>query len=255
MHDQAGRTIALSLPRRLITDLVYFARKVPTIPVQRRLNVSAVRDARAQLADRPSWSAIFLKAYGFVATAFPELRRAFLPCPWARLYEHPVNIASFAIERMYQGEPAVFFAHIRSPEEQGLHELDAEIRRHREEPIESFGLFRRALKMSRLPLPLRRLMWWIGLNQSGYKRAKRMGTFGLSVYSGLGAESLHPLSPLTTTLTYGVIADDGMVDARLVYDHRVMDGAVVARALACLERVLNQEILAELQLLKRRAAA
>ena len=73
-----------------------------------------------------------------------------------------------------------------------------------------------------------------------------MGTFGLSVYSSHGAESLHPLSPLTTTLNYGVIREDGTVPVRIVYDHRVMDGATVARALALLEQTLNQDIRAEL---------
>jgi hypothetical protein len=166
---------------------------------------------------------------------------------WARLYEHPINIASVAIEREYQGELAVFFAHLRSPELQSLRQLDEHLRRFKEEPIESIGLFRRALMMSRLPWPLRRFMWWFGLNSSGFKRARRMGTFGVSVYSGLGAESLHPLSPLTTALNYGVIRHDGRVDVRIIYDHRVMDGATVARALGLLDRVLNNEIAAELR--------
>jgi pyruvate/2-oxoglutarate dehydrogenase complex dihydrolipoamide acyltransferase (E2) component len=74
-----------------------------------------------------------------------------------------------------------------------------------------------------------------------------MGTFGVSVYSALGAESLHPLSPLTTAFNYGVIQPDGHVDVRIIYDHRVIDGATVARALLDLEKVLNQDILRELQ--------
>ena len=57
----------------------------------------------------------------------------------------------------------------------------------------------------------------------------------MSVYSALGAESLHPLSPLTTILNYGVFSPAGEVDLRVVYDHRVTDGAVIARALARLE--------------------
>lgn len=247
MHDQRGRTIPLSLPRRLVTDLVHFARQIPTVPVQRGINVALIRDLRERLPERPSWAAIFTKAYGFVAAAFPELRRAYMKVPWARLYEHPVNIASVAIEREYQGEPAVFFGHIRSPELQSLQQLDEHLRRFKEDPIESIGLFRRALTMSRLPQPLRRFVWWFGLNSSGFKRARRMGTFGVSVYSSLGAESLHPLSPLTTALNYGVIRTDGAVDVRVIYDHRVMDGATVARALAMLDRVLNNEIAAELR--------
>ena len=80
-------------------------------------------------------------------------------------------------------------------------------------------------------------------------RARDRGNWNvrLSVYSSLGAESLHPLSPLTTTLNYGTINDDGTVWVRLIYDHRVFDGATAARALAKLEEVLHGPILAELR--------
>ena len=94
-------------------------------------------------------------------------------------------------------------------------------------------------------MPVCRLLWWFGLN-IGRQRANYFGTFGVSVYSALGAESLHPLSPLTSTLNYGVIAADGTTDVRVVYDHRVTDGATVARALARLEEVLNTTIRDEL---------
>src|SRR5262249_10413782 len=121
------------------------------------------------------------------------------------------------------------------------------LRRCREAPVGRISLFRRILRVSRLPRPLRRLLWWVGLNVSGRRRARLMGTFGVSVYSGLGASSLHPLSPLTTALHYGVIDADGAVDVRLTYDHRVLDGATVARALDDLERVLKCEILTEIR--------
>jgi hypothetical protein len=246
MPQPAGRNIPLSLPRRFISDLVHFARQVPSVPVQRRMNLAVVAAARQAAVPRPSWCAIFTKAYAAVAAARPELRRAYLSFPWPHLYEHPENIASVAVERRLGEEDAVFFGHLRGPEKQGLLELDAHLHRFKEEPVEKIGLFRRALKTSRWPRPLRRLLWWFGLNVAGRKRAKHLGTFGVSVYSGLGAASLHPLSPLTTTLNYGVIEPDGTVDVRLVYDHRVLDGSTVARALLDLERVLNNEIVVEL---------
>jgi hypothetical protein len=96
----------------------------------------------------------------------------------------------------------VFFAHLRAPEDQTLTQLDAHLRRYQQEPVERFGLFRRVLAISRLPRPLRRVMWWVGLNASRYKRARRKGTFGISAY-----------------------------------EHRVMDGATQARALARLEEL------------------
>ena len=91
------------------------------------------------------------------------------------------------------------------------------------------------------------MLWRVGLYTSGRRRAKHLGTFGVSVYSALGAESLHPLSPLTSTLNYGPIQPDGRVAVRIIYDHRVMDGSTVARALACLQDVLSGEMLAELR--------
>jgi hypothetical protein len=255
MQEPAGRNLRLSLPRRFVCDLIHFARKVPSVPVQRRMNLAPLIEVRQAAQPRPSWCAIFAKAYGFVAATRPELRRAYLAFPRPHLYEHPVNVASVAVERRYGDEDAVFFGHLRSPENQGLLELDAHLRRLKEEPLENFGLFRRVLRTSRLPRPLRRALWWFGLNVSGCKRAKHLGTFGISVYSGLGAASLHPLSPLTTTLNYGVIEPDGSVDVRLIYDHRVLDGRTIARALQDLEHVLNNQILVEMRYFQALPAA
>jgi hypothetical protein len=66
------------------------------------------------------------------------------------------------------------------------------------------------------------------------------------VVAPFGASSLHVLSPLTTTLNYGTFLPDGSLDVRLVYDHRVLDGATVARALGHLEEVLHGPIADEL---------
>ena len=255
MPHATGRNLPLSPARRLVGDLLHFARQVPSVPVQRRMELADVVAARQAAQPRPSWCVIFLKAYAQVAAARPELRRAYLTFPRPHLYEHPVNVASLAVERQVGAEDAVLFAQLRHPESQTLLELDAQLHRFKDQPIATIGAFRRALRLSRWPAPLRRLMWWLGLNVWGRKRAHYLGTFGLSVYAGLGASSLHPLSPLTTILNYGVFAADGSVDVRLVYDHRVLDGAGVARALRHMEQVLHTDILAELQLLQEYPAA
>jgi hypothetical protein len=242
MGERLGRNLPLSIPRRLTGDLLHFAQQVPTVPVQRRMNIQSLVAARRLSLSRPSWCALFTKAYAMVAAARPELRRAYLQFPWPHLYEHPISVASIAIERYLGNEPGVFFVQVRGPETHGPEQLDVYLKDCKEQPLERIGTFRRALRVGRLPRFLRRFLWWYGLNVSGYNRARNLGTFGVSVYSGLGAEGLHPLSPLTTTLNYGVIADDGTVDVRIIYDHRVLDGTTVARALADLEQVLNQQL-------------
>jgi hypothetical protein len=73
-----------------------------------------------------------------------------------------------------------------------------------------------------------------------------IGTFAVSAVSFLGTEILTPLSLWTTFLTYGVFADDGSLDVRIIFDHRAVDAAMIARALARLEEVLSGPIRQEL---------
>ena len=56
------------------------------------------------------------------------------------------------------------------------------------------------------------------------------------------------MSPLTTTLTFGPIDDAGDVCVKIIYDHRVLDGAYVARRLQDLEDALHGPVLEELLL-------
>jgi hypothetical protein len=241
-----GRLLGLSLPRRFVCDLLAFARKVPSVPMQRRMHLGDLVAARQSHTPRISWCAIFLKAYSIVAAKRPELRRAYLPFPWPHLYEHPTNVATFSLERNYQGEEGVFFAHVPRPERFSLTELDALVRHFKAAPVDEIESFQRALRLSRLPLPVRRLVWWLGLSVDGMRRAAFFGTFAVSAVASLGAAGLHILSPLTTTLNYGTFDASGAIDVRLAYDHRVLDGANVARAMAALEEVLRGQILDEL---------
>lgn len=254
MPQPISRKLPLSPPRRFICDLLHFARKVPSVPVQRTLHIPEVVATREEVDPRPCWCAVFTRAYALVCAANPLLRRAYIGFPRPHLYEHAESVATLAVERPYGGEEAVFFAPVRRPEAMGLHDLDAKLRRYKEDPVDDIGCFRRALRISRWPRPLRRLVWWWGLQWSGTLRARYVGTFGVTVYAGLGAASLHPLSVLTSTLNYGVI-EGGKVDVRLIYDHRVVDGGTVARALGELERVLNHEVLAELRYCRAAGAA
>jgi hypothetical protein len=241
-----ARRLPLSIPRRLVGDLLHFARQVPSVPVQRRMALRPVVEARRNCLERPSWVALFAKAFSLVAAETPPLRQAYLKFPWPHLYEAPFSVATVAIEREYQGEPAVFFAQIRSPDEQSLPALHGHLHRYKSTPLAQVSGFRRALRLGRIWQPLRRLGWWYWLNVSGARRTIRFGTFGISVYSRLGVDSLHPLGPLTSLLNYGPIGADGRVDVRLIYDHRVMDGSTAARALLRLEEVLRGPIVAEL---------
>ncbi len=239
-----GRALKLSGPRRLVGDLMRFSIRVPRVTVQRQMNLGPLLKARMAQQSRPSWTVLFLKGYALLSLETPELRRAYVKLPRPQLYEYPGSIASIAHERELDGERVVLLSLIKNPERRSIAELATLIEAARTRPVREVKEFRRALKIARLPAPIRWLLMWLGLNL-GRQRGRHFGTFQLSVYSGLGAESLNPLTPLTTIFNYGPIDDQGTVTLRIHYDHRVMDGANVARALERFERILNGEIAAE----------
>jgi hypothetical protein len=227
--------------------MVHFAHQVPTVPVSRMMTVGPLMDARKAHRSRPSWAVLFMKAYALVAADHPALRRAFVSFPLARLYEHPQNSCALAVERMMYGEESIFVGMFRAPELQSLDQLQDSLTWYKESPLEEIGFYRQALRISRVPTFIRRLLWWSTLNVSGFKRAKRFGTFALTSYGALGAEQMHPISPLSTTLTYGPIdPETGRLWVKIIYDHRVLDGAYIARRLQDLEDTLHGAILDEL---------
>jgi hypothetical protein len=249
-----GIRLSLSPARKMVGELLYHARKVPSIPLSRRLNVAAVSNARRLCTSPPSWMAIFVRAYGLLSTRHVVLRRAYIRWPIPHLYEHPVSECAVTVEREWRGEAVTLGAKIRQPETMPVAVISEHLQRFREEPVESISAFRQILRLGRLPWPIRRFVFWQTLNWSGAKRAKRFGTFMASSLGPLGVHQEHSLAPFTTHFSFGPIAADGAVTVRIVYDHRVTDGRTIGRCLADLQSVLDNELVSELRGLARRAA-
>jgi hypothetical protein len=255
MGKAVGRSYPLSPFRRLVTDLMQLSKAVPSVCADRRMDLRPLLAARGACSPRPSWCVLFAKAYALLGRAHPVLRQSYLKFPWPRLYEHPHNIVALNVERQTARENIVLYCLIRGPENRTVADLDAIVRYHKEEPLENLRSYRRALAVSRIPWPVRRLFWWASLNVFGRRRCHNFGTYGISSVAAQGAGLLHLTPILTSTLHYGLFDDSGRLDVRLSWDHRVMDGATVARALADLETILNRDIVRELTGLRRAAAA
>lgn len=246
-----GRTLALSRGRQIVADLMHFSRASAQVVVERTIRIPEVAAARAAGEPKPGWYPVLLKAFALAAVKVPDLRRSLLTFPASRLYEHACNVAAVAVEREVDGEPAVLNFHVRQPEAKSLTEIDARFRRAKTAPLGEVPEFRRILRLSRLPRPLRRLLWWIGLRVCGSWRQKFCGTFGTTSVATAGATSTMTLCPLSTVFTFGPVADDGSVLLRVAFDHRVMDGVAVARGLVETENALRGTVLAELRSLAR----
>lgn len=230
----------------MIAELMATCRRMPIISIERRMNLAAVVAARNALPDPPSWVALFAKAFAVVAARRAELRRAYMPYPWPHFYETEGSVASIAVEREYGGESAVFFGQFFRPEGQTLDTLQEALVHWRKSPVEEVRDFRRILKFMRVPRPLRQLGWWYATQVAGRHRVRHFGTFGISTTASSGATCTNLIAPVPLTLNYGLLADDGSVEVRLHFDHRVLDGMPAARALADLELELQTATVDEL---------
>jgi hypothetical protein len=247
MAKRKGHSSHVSPFRWLVTDLMHFSAKVPSVTIERRMKLATMVEARRSCQPRPSWSAIFIKAYATIAAHTPELRTSFLTFPYARLYEHRSNIATMNIERVVNSEKVILQLQIRRPETRTLEEIDALIQHHKEAPVEGLRAYKRARHLSLTPWPIRRLIWWGGLNVFGRRRAHNFGTFGMTTVAAQGAGVLHIIPLLTSTIHYGLFDDAGHLDMRMSFDHRVLDGATAARALIQMEEVLLTHIVKEVE--------
>ncbi|KIZ43302.1 MULTISPECIES: acyltransferase [Rhodopseudomonas] len=245
-----GTSCKLSIPRRLIVDLMRASQGVPLITFQRTLSVAPLARARQAAELCPGWAAIFAKAFSLVGRDQPVLRTLYVTWPWPHLFELPHSIAMVAIARQCDGEDCVMTQKLIGADAMALAEIDAAIRHAKTAPIGEVRAFRKMLQVTRLPLPLRRLAWLFALNV-GRQRANHFGTFGLSSVAAFGPGALYPIGPGPFILSYGAVSAEGTIDVVIRFDHRVTDAALIATAMTRLEQALNGPIAEELQALPR----
>jgi len=209
------------------------------------MNLAEASRGRNACVERVSWPVLFIKAYAIVAQKVPELRQTWYRWPWSHLYQHPFSVATLTVQRELNGEPWLFWGQIASPELKSLPKLQRAINEFRDGDVRK--VFRKQLQLAKLPTILRRIVWWWNLNVATATRAKRLGTFFLSTLAGRGAEIQLPPSIHTGCLTFGPLDENGMARVTLAYDHRIMDGALVADILQRLEETLSGVLVEELR--------
>jgi hypothetical protein len=250
-QSSGARPVRLRVPRsrRLTIDVLHYHAKVPTCAHNRICSFAEVARARNACPVRISWSILFIKAFAMVAARYPELRQTYLRWPWPHIYQHPFSVAMIATHRDFRDESWLFWSRFTRPEAKPLIGLQRSLDRYQCEPVEA--VFKRQFQLSGFPTPVRRLLWSWTLNVGGPGRVRRAGTFFLTTIAGQGAEIQHPPAFLTANATYGPLDENLRSRVTIAYDHRLMDGRLVAGALADIEAALNGPVTAELDSLSR----
>jgi len=244
-------TAAVSGNRGCVADVAIVARALPLFPVDRVLRLGALAEARADAAVRIGWPAVFLKAYGLVAREMPVLRTWFVRGLRPRLATSSESVATLAVNRTVGADERLCFARLPQPDTLPLIDIQAFVTASSTRPVEE--VFARQLQLEGMPGPIRRAILRWNLNSTSPKRPSRIGTFSLSTLAGQQAfNRFHP-TLCTTSLAYGPLQPDGRCLVTLIADHRVLDGAAVARALERLEATLTGIVAAELTALRARS--
>ena len=240
-----GTVRKISLPRRFVIDLMHASMGVPFVSLSRPLEIQKLLAARGGQSQPPGWAAMFVKAFAVVARDEPILRTIYAPLPWPHLYELPRSAAMVAIARVEDGEECILMERVTGADEIPLAVIDTQLRRAKEAPIGDIPGYRRIMRITRMPLPLRRLGYWLAGRRARW-HATNFGSYGVTSAAAHGGGELHAIGPGPYVLSYGT-AGPGSIDVVLRWDHRVTDAAPIARALTRLEQVLNGEIAAELR--------
>src|SRR5260364_76930 len=104
-----------------------------------------------------------------------------------------------------------------------LAEIDAMIRQGKEAPLGDVPMFRKIMRATRLPLPLRRFAWWVGLS-FGRQRANWFGNFSVTSVAACGGGELLALSPGPFIINFDLVQPDQTIRLLIRWDHRVTDG-------------------------------
>lgn len=234
--------------RGCVSDIATLALRVPLFPVDRVMQLAPLAEARAACPVRIGWAAIFLKAYALVAREMPVLRTWFSGGLFPKLVTVPHSVATLAVNRTDSTGDRLLFARLRKPEAESLPTIQRFIHDCTAEPLER--MFKRQLQLEMVPGRLRRTILRWNMNSRSAKRASRIGTFSLSTLAGLGATNRFHPTLCTTSLSYAPLESDGRCMVTIIADHRVLDGAAVARALQWLDQALQTDLVAELTALR-----
>jgi hypothetical protein len=238
-----GTYKSISLARRLVIDLMQVS--VPLVVVKRTLKLDRLIQARAQLSVRPGWTPIIVKAFCIVARDEPWLRTFYMKWLWPHFYELPRSVAMAAIIRDGFDKEVPILLKIGAADEMPLPAIDAILQRGKNAPLREVPALDRVMRITRLPMPLRRLFWAFALHV-GRQRANNFGTFAITSIATTGSETVVLNSPGPSMMTYGMVRPDNTMEILLHWDHRIYDGVLAARALQRLEDVMNGDIADEL---------
>lgn len=193
-------------------------------------------------------TAVMLKAIALAQLKHPATRSSILP--FNRVVTLNDIVGCFTVERMVDGEPAVYFGTVKAPHQKSLQQIAKELKENGELEISQVPQLDMEHKFARFPWWLRRAVLWIGSRIPSARLMCLDATFGISSLGKYAIQGLIP--PCVCASTFGIGAVEKravvrggeivirpMISISLNFDHRVIDGAPAARFLLEIRSLLE----------------
>jgi hypothetical protein len=196
-------------------------------------------------------TAILLKAIGIAQRDHPESRSALT------LFGQTITIekiaAGFTVEKVVNGEAAVYLGVIEDPDTKPLEEIAAELRIYGQEEIADVPQLALEERFNYMPWLLRRIIIFISLAIPELRLHHMPASFGLTSIGKYGIHALIPPSVCASTFGVGTIEPKPVVinneikicpimTLTLNFDHRMIDGAPAARFLSDIKNLMEGEL-------------
>jgi len=209
-----------------------------------RLNLSR-QDIRVTV------TALLLKAIGIAQRGHPETRSALLP--WGQTMIMNRIVAGFTVEKLVDGEPAVYLGIIENPDTKPLIEISRELQEYSDRDIADVPQLALEERFNHMPWLLRRLILLIGLTVPWIRFRYLPASFGLTSIGKYGVKGVIP--PCVGASTFGVgnveskaVVRDGQIEVCpmmtliLNFDHRLIDGAPASRFLSDIQKLMEGQL-------------
>lgn len=217
------------------------ARRTSHVYLMAEVDASAMRDARARTTGNVSYVSYVVKAVADTLADYPDAR-AVLTGRSPRLTVSSAVHAKVLFDKTVDGQRCVVSGTVEHVETAGVQAVQEAIDVYKRAEVDDLGPFAAIRKLQRLPLPLMRMVYRV-MMRNPQRRAALQGTFAVTSIGHERVGTILPLIAGTLGLGVGHIADgplvrDGQVvvaplfTLSLVFDHRVLDGAMAAEILA-----------------------
>jgi pyruvate/2-oxoglutarate dehydrogenase complex dihydrolipoamide acyltransferase (E2) component len=244
------RTRALPAARRQTYVFLEDARRTSHVYLMTKVDAAGLREARAATRRPPSYVSYVVKATADVLAGYPDARAVLSGRRRPRLTVPAGIHAKVLFDKTVDGRRCVVSGTVPNVQDLGLDAVQETVERHKRAPVDEHGPFARIRRLQRLPLPVVRLLYR-AMMRNPHRAAALQGTFAVT---SIGHEPVDVILPLISgPLGLGVghieptpCVRDGEVVAApaftlsLVFDHRVLDGAMAAEILGGVKNRLEK---------------